>query len=338
MKVSIAEARSVVEKIFQKNGLTKRQAEIVADDYIEGELLGKTSHGLSAMVTGVYGAQFISISKKSIQVECHKNAYARINGNQNPGQLVADKARALVVKKAKKYGIGMVGTHNTLSFLRPGSQAEYISRYDLIAIIIHNGGEPLVAPHGGVDPLLSTTPIGFAIPTASLPIVADFATSEKAWGAVRLARAGIKKLPENAFLDRIGNSTIDVKNVFSALPFGGIKGFSLGILFEILTGSLVGSPMGVHKKFIQGRGKDRSTSDVYRGAIYIAIDPSKFVNIKKFKKENSMLVNELKSSRKMKGVKEIILPGEKAYALKEKHVKQGWFDVDDGVWEKIREL
>lgn len=332
MKVNIEITRKKCEKILTKNGVRLRNAKTIVDDYIEGELLGKTSHGLLAFVGGVYDIKEISqkTDDTKIKIEKDKQATALVNGNKQAGQLVAKVARELAIKKAKKFGIGIVGTYNAKSVLRPGTQAEYIARKNLVGLIFHNGGGPLVAPYGGIDPVISTDPIGYAIPTTKNPIVVDMAVSQKAWGEVRVAKKLGKNLPPESYLNKKGEFAKNPDDVFSALPFGGYKGYALGIMSEIFSGSLVGNGVGFKKRPLN---KDKKL----RGAVYMAIDPTKFVDIKKFKKDNSQLVKNLKSSRKRKGVKEIRIPGEHAYENKEKCLKRGWFDVDKKIIEKINQ-
>ena len=40
MKLNIDKTRGLCEKILVKNGVKRKNAKIIADDYIEGELLG----------------------------------------------------------------------------------------------------------------------------------------------------------------------------------------------------------------------------------------------------------------------------------------------------------
>ena len=329
MKVNINEIRKRCESFLVKTGVGKSEAKIIVDDYVEGELLGKKTHGLLAFVGGVYDTQKIKrhSNRKKIKVIKDRGVYAMINGGKQKGQLVAEKAVELVIKKAKKYGIAMVGTFNSGSILRPGSQAEKIAQKNLIGLIFHNGGGPLVPPYGGIDPIISTDPIGYAIPTLKQPIVADFAVSERAWGEIRIAKELKHALPMSCFLNMKGQVTTDPNDAFSALPFGGYKGFCVGLLSEILTGALVGNEQGLTNQKIS-----------VRGALYMAIDPSKFVNLQKFKKENSRLISELKKSRRLSGVKEILLPGERAFKHKALCLKRGWFDVDKKIVDKLNNL
>jgi LDH2 family malate/lactate/ureidoglycolate dehydrogenase len=240
-----------------------------------------------------------------------------------------------VVKKAKRNGIAMVGVNNIVAFLRPGSQAEKIARKNLIGLVFINGGKAMVAPHGGIDPVTGTNPIGIGIPTNGQPIVADMATSARAWGEVRLAKLFNHLLPADNFLDKQGRITLDSKKAYSALPVGGYKGFTFSLLFEVLTGSLVNSNMKnerVNKKLLYDYRKS------YRGALFIAIDPSKFTSLKKFKEENGKLVKAVKKSRKRKGFKEILVAGERARRNKERALARGYFEIKDDLYNKLVEL
>lgn len=336
MKILIKEIRSICEKILIKKGVKFSAAKIIINDYLEGELLGKKSHGLFAFAGGVYDID--DIVKKSnpnkIIVEKNFGPTALVNGHEQAGQLVAEVAKKILIKKCKKYGIAMVGTYNSRPFLRPGSQAESIAHNNLVALIFQNGGGPLVAPYGGIDPIISTNPIGYAIPTLSGPIVLDMAVSVKAWGETRIAKESKTLLPDNAFLDKKGKITLNPYQVYSVMPFGGYKGFSIGILSEIFTGSLVGNGVGLKKKGLKPGGHGKAL----RGALFIAIDPNKFTNLKKFKKENSELVKELKKSRKRPGVKGIFMPEERSYKNKIKCLKRGWLEVDKKIIDKIYQL
>jgi len=333
MKVNINEIKAVCENFLVKIGIPRKTAIIIFADYLEGELLNKKTHGLGAFVSGVYDINRLKKSSNinKIKIVKHSIAYALINGHGQAGQLVAEVVKKILIKKAKKCGIAMVGTYNARAILRPGSQAEALAQHDLIGVIFHNGGGPLVAPYGGIDPVISTDPIGFAIPTLGLPIVADMAISMKAWREIEMAKLLNKKLPSDSFIDEDGVVTLKPEQVFSALPFGGYKGFALGILSEILTGSLVNSGLGLSN----GKGREKYKN---RGALYIAIDPSKFVGLNKFKKENSRLVKELKQSRMRPGFKEIVIPGELAYKNKALCLKRGWFEVDKVIIDKIYNL
>jgi len=330
MKVKIEELRKKLEKFLQKEGLALKDVKVIVDDYLEGELLGKKSHGLIAFLNI---KRSLRVKKKTFKILKNLPALTVIDGRGDFGQLVAEEAIKQTVKKAKKLGVAFAGANNFLPFLRPGSQAEKFARKNLIGIVINNGGGPLITPPGGREKVFSTNPIGFAIPTTNKPIVADMAISKRAWGEVRVAKKLSHKLPKDSYIDKFGKVTLDPDLAFAALPFGDYKGFNLGILTEVLTGILVGAGYGHKKNFY---GKDAIKA--YRGAIFLAIDPQKFYGIRKFKKDNTALVQFIKGVKRIKGAKEIYIPGERAYGNKEKVLKKDWLEVDSKVMADLEKL
>ena len=72
----------------------------------------------------------------------------------------------------------------------------------------------------------------------------DMATSTTAWGEVRLAKRFGHTLPDNSFIDSDGVPTLNAESAHAALSMGGYKGFGLGLLIEVLGGSLAGMNMG----------------------------------------------------------------------------------------------
>ena len=236
-------------------------------------------------------------------------------------------------------GIAIAGLYNMRAFLRPGTQAEKIEKEGLIGFVVNNGGLGSVAPTGSIDPILGTNPIGLAIPTKQNPITADFATSKRAWGEARVAKSEGRKLPENTFMDKDGNFTIEPDKAESVVPFGDYKGYILALLIEILTGSLVNMPMGVNPgDSDQGSLRFLTKKGDMRGAVFIAIDPSKFTDFKRFKAANTELAKTIKNSRKAKGVKEILVPGERSLKNKNDAKKRGYFEIDKDLYGRIKNL
>lgn len=326
-KIKISELTELLEKILVKNRLTKSEARIVAEDYVTGELDGKFSHGILAFLN-MPKILAVGVDKKPKIVK-QSTGHAYINGNQGLGQLVAQFARELVIKKAKKNGIAMVGIANHLNFLRPGTQAEKIAEKGFIAIVGNNGGRNMVTPAGGVDPILATNPLGIAIPTSSSPIVADLATSKRAWGEISISKRAGRNLPAETYFDTAGNFTLDPNQANSVVPFGDFKGYVICLLLEILTGSLVNMPMG--------KRLERDTPAALRGSFFIAIDPMKFGGIANFLKMNTKLINEIKRSRPQKG-KKISIPGERSRLHKRSALKRGHLEIADDIWEELQKM
>ena len=79
----------------------------------------------------------------------------------------------------------------------------------------------------------------------------------------------------------------------SILPFGGIKGYLLAFMIEILTGPLVSAGYGLGVT-----GTSKPTEDCTKGDLFIAIDPSKFVEREVF--EEHKVIKEDKEKKEKK--------------------------------------
>ena len=117
MKVSIKEIKKLLTNTLLKNGVDRNDVKLIMEDYLEGELLGKVSHGLMAFPSIVKKA---SSMKKKIKIVKQTSSYAFIDGQGYFGQVAANKAIELAIKKAKKNGIAMVGMNNIVAFLTKG--------------------------------------------------------------------------------------------------------------------------------------------------------------------------------------------------------------------------
>jgi len=328
MKIKIADIKKLLQDTLIKKGLSRREAKIIAVEYLEGELQGKLSHGLAAFPSIV---KKISAEWKPVKILKKTHSLVYVDANFNFGAAVGKDLADRTIKMASKEGVGLALIKDMTTWLRPGTIARYIAEKNYLAIVVNNGGKPMTAPPGGFEPMIGTNPIGIGIPTASGPIVADLATSMRAWGELRIAKAKGKKLLPNSFYDKLGNITLDPDKACSALPFGGYKGFALAFLIEILTGSLVNMPMGKSKL-----KKDYRT--LPRGGFILTINPKVISNLTKFKKANNQLANDIKKSKKIKGVKVIMLPGERANKIRKKNLKFGYLEIKKELWKKLNNI
>lgn len=326
-KVKISAIRNTLQKLLVKKGVPFKEARIIANDYLEGELQGKHSHGLMAFPSLI---QKMPEKRKKIKVLKKTNSLIVYDANENLGAVVGKQAVDWLTARTKKEAVGIAMIKNMTTWLRPASIAQQLADRGLIGIVVNNGGKPMTAPPGGFDPVVGTNPIGIGIPTSKEPILTDMATSVRAWGEVRKAERTGKNLPKEAYYDKKGKFAIKAKDAYSALPMGGYKGFALAMLIEILTGSLLDRDMGQH----QMKGDYRTMT---RGGFILAINPAKTTTNDKFRKANTRLVKEIKSSKKIKGVKEILVPGEKAMKTRSKNLKRGYLEIDTKLWEEMKE-
>jgi L-2-hydroxycarboxylate dehydrogenase (NAD+) len=332
MQMKIEEIRKMCKDMLIKRGIPEHDADLIVEEHVKGELEGKLSHGLLAFPEVIRGIDADG-PKEQWVIEKETDSTMIIDGKGNFGIVVGNAAVENTCKKARKEGIAMASMRNIVTFLRPSTLAQVIADKGMIGIVMNTGGAEMVAPDGGIDPVIGTDPIGIAIPTGDKPIVVDMATSKRAWGAISVSRVQKKDLPSETFLDKNGNYAVNPDDAYSAVPFGGYKGFALGMLIEIMTGSLINMPMGIREK---------KTSPSYRrtlrGSVIIVVDPAFFTDFSGFKNKNSQLIQQVKSSRKRPGVQEILIPGERSGKKREINLKNGVIDVDDSVIKTIKDL
>jgi len=324
MKIKIEEIKNLCTGVLLKLGLNKKDCKIIVNEYLYGELIGRKSHGFASFPK--FAVEKIKSKKDNWEIIKEDDAYALIDANGNVGQLVGKFAMGLVIKKAKEKGIALVGMCNMESYLMPGYYAKIAADNDMIGIVIDNA-KSRVAPYGGIEPKLGTNPISIAIPTKDTPFLLDMATATRAMGEVRLAKKLGELLPEGMAIDKEGNPTRDPDKVNALNSFGNYKGYGLCLAIEILAGSFVRTKMG-----------SKIQTDLDRGYLFLVINPEIFVDVNRFKEEISELIKEIKSSKKAKGVEEILIPGEKEEKLMKENLQQGYLEIDDKIIEDIKKI
>jgi len=323
MEIRISELESLLIGKLLGKGFARAEAKIITAEFIGGDLAGKTTHGVFSFPR--FYRRISTTSRGHFRVSKDRGPIAYFDGRGDAGQLLAARAVDMIVRKAKRYGVAAVGGGNHVFFQRPAAWAEKMAEREIIGLCFIYGGGPIIAPTGSAEPILSTNPIGIAIPTAKEPIVLDMAVSEKAYSNVDVAKALGKKLAGDWALDRAGRPTRDPHQAVSIRPIAGYKGFGLALMLEILTGALMQTPAGK-----RGKGP--------RGFLFIGIDPRAFTTVAAFRRETAKLVREVKGARRLPGVSSIRLPGERASALRKEILKRGTIEIDPRTLDAIRKL
>jgi L-2-hydroxycarboxylate dehydrogenase (NAD+) len=333
MKVELNNAKKLIHNCIQTLGFTKEEAKIIGENVYEAEISGKKSHGLGNLLwfkraVTVEGSSGYVVKVKSGPVKIAKETPVSIhlNGNQKPGHLVIRKALDLALKKVKKSKVVLAGLYNTApSTGCVGYWAREATKNNLIFISWNNSNGKNTA-HGSTQRLYGTNPITIGIPTNNIPIILDMATSKITAGKVMNLKRENKPLPPDSAIDSEGNMILDAEKAWvegALLPIAGHKGSGLMFIGEMLAGALTGSRVG-HS--VKGGW----------GTFFILFDPTLFRPLKEFKKDIDTAINELKSSKKRAGVKEIFYPGEQSGKTREKNIEKGFIEVDDELLSNLK--
>jgi len=309
----------IIKNIFKRHKLSFEHAKICADALINAELVGAPSHGLSRlkMYCDRINKKVIN-PKPKIKIKKISQSITQIDANNSIGFVAADIGIKKAISNAKKTGIGLVGIKNSGHYGLSGYYAEQAVKKNLITMCFTNA-PPAIAPHGAKKSLFGTNPICFGTPTASkIPFILDTSVSVINRGKIRVAARTNKKIPEGVALDKFGKPTTDAKKALAGvqLPIAGFRGSGLAWMVDILSGVLTGGNHG---------GKVKDPFDDFSGPqnighLFIAIKPNLFIgNYNERIKEN---IKRIKRLPKIKGVKEILYPGQNKHRRYKKNLNK----------------
>ena len=308
MKTS--ELKKIVSSIFRKYGLSKKDSDISTNALINAELVGAYGHGLSRlkMYCDRISKKVIN-PKPKIKIKKISQSISHIDANDSIGFVAADVAIKKAIQNAKKTGIGLVAVKNSGHYGLSGYYAEQAVKKNLVTMIYTNA-PPAVAPHGALKSLFGTNPICFGTPTGSkIPFILDTSISMINRGKIRVAARNNQKIPLGVALDKFGKPTTDAKKALQGvqLPIAGFRGSGLAWMVDILSGVLTG---GNHAGRVKDPFDDFSGPQNI-GHLFITFKTNLFV--KDYNKRIKDNINRVKKLPKIKGIKEIMYPGQNKY-------------------------
>lgn len=309
-----SELEAFVARALTAVGLPRTDAEQVARLMILADLRGSDGHGIFRLSQYIRRIRAGGMNvRPQIRVTQETEATALVDGDNGMGHLVMQFAANIAVKKAERAGIGWVGVRQSN---HAGPAALYammpLARH-MIGIYIAVGSANHMPPWGGVELLLSTNPIAFAIPALEEPpIVLDMATSVTAYGKVKTKALMGEPMPEGWMIDRLGRSLTDPQRAEEGflLPIGTYKGYGLALVFGLLAGTLNGAAFG--RDVIDFNKDDKTPTNT--GQVIIAVDVARFSPLETFKRDVDKVIQAMRNSEKMPGVEKIQLPGEQSHA------------------------
>ena len=318
--MKILKLKKKIIDIFVNHKLSKEHALICANALINAELVGAPSHGLSRLKMYCDRIKHKLINPKpKIKIKKISQSITHINADNSIGFVAADIAIKNAIYNAKKTGLALVAVKNSGHYGLSGYYVEKAVKKNLIAMLFTNA-PPAIAPHGALKTLFGTNPICFGAPTASkIPFILDTSVSMINRGKIRVAARSGKKIPGGVALDKYGRPTTNAKKALEGvqLPIAGFRGSGLAWMVDILSGVFTG---GNHA----GRVKDPFTNfsgPQNIGHLFIVMKPNLFVgnNYNKRIKDNIKTVKKLP---KIKGIKEILYPGQNKYKRYKNNLKK----------------
>jgi len=322
-------ARAFCTEAFMALNVPRADAELVADNLVEGELRGLSSHGLSRLIFYVRKLEAGGFkANPNIRVMQERTSTLMIDADNSLGAVAGAIAMNRCIEKAKSTGIACATVKNGNHYGIAAHYSMMALPHDMIGISMCNSVAKM-SVHGGIDPILGTNPISIAVPADKRhPLVYDAATSLVALGKVMVADIEGKPIPEGWAIDRDGHPTTSAREALNGaiLPFGSYKGSGLAVMVDVFTAVLSGAQFGMHT------GELRANPEVGQevGFFFGAIDIAAFQDVQGFKQRMDQMIAELKASRRAEDCDEILMPGEPEFLKREKNLKEG-FRIGPGV-------
>src|SRR5207248_3290721 len=170
-----ADLRQFTTALFEKVGVPPTDAARTADNLIEANLRGVDTHGITRVLVAYVRRIQHGLMKPRTEIEVvrERPSTALLDGHNGIGQVIATRAMEMAMEKARACGSAFVGVFHSNHF---GTCAYYTMmavERNMIGLCVTNG-PPAMAPWGGRDKMLSTSPLSLAVPAGEeRPFVVD---------------------------------------------------------------------------------------------------------------------------------------------------------------------
>lgn len=317
--LSADEALALAVQSLQKIGYDAEEARIIADHVVDAALCGYEYSGLPKILNVAEHRQ-LKEPRRPMRAIRETSISALFDGGNNNGMVTMYRATEVAIAKAREHGMAVVGVNNSWVSGRSAHYVEMAARAGLIGLHSVSSRIHVAAP-GSSGPATGTNPIAFGFPTADEPFIIDLGAAAFMGTDLIFQERRNAVLPENVAIDIDGQPTRDPARVHAILPFGGYKGFALGLAMQAL-GVLAGSGLGDDKTY---------------GYLIMTIKPDLMVPLDDFKRDMSGMLARVKATPRQPGVDEIRLPGERAFRERAHHQRDG-IEIDRAIYDTLLAL
>lgn len=321
--VPIAILVEFISRALAAVGIPREDASQVAALMAEADARGGDAHGMFRLPQYMKQIQSGAVnSRPNIRILNDQAGSALIDGDNAIGHLVMKRATELAIEKARRCGVGWVGTRRSNHAGPAQLYPRMAAAQNMIGLYFCVGNTNLVPPWGGTEVLLSTNPIAIAIPALRHPVISlDMATTNTAFGKIRLKAQRGEPMPEGWMIDRQGKPLTDPKRASDGflLPIGGPKGYGLALMIGLLAGTLNGGAFG--RNVVDYTVDSKTPSNT--GQTIVAVNIAAFADPQSFKESVDEVWDVMKSSPTLPGVDEVRLPGEHSEQIYRERMTNG---------------
>lgn len=321
------EAQQVGTAALIRAGVPVAHARIQMDLLLEAALRGRASHGLQRLPRVIQRIRNgVANPVTRGQMEWRGTALLQVDGEQGLGPVVAFAALEEISARARTTGVAVAAISNSNHIGMLALYAERVAEKGQVLIALTTS-EALVHPWGGRAAMIGTNPIAIGVPASPSPFVLDMATALVSMGQVHDYAYRGQALEPGWALDANGDPTLDAAAARSGAiaPFGGAKGYALGLSFEVLVAALTASALGT-----QVTGTLDSDKACNKGDVFIVIEPSSTAMADSV----SAYLNALRASAPVEPTRPVSVPGDRARSQRARSLREG-IGLAPEIWREI---
>ena len=306
--VPAREIKRAFDEVLAAVKVDKTAAHHVVDGLLQTSLRGVDSHGIRLFPHYVKVVKAGRVNGHP-KYKFHKggNSVGRLDADHTYGHAAGAEAMTYVLEMARQTGCGAVSVFNSSHFGAAAYCGLMAAENDMIGISLTHADALMLSTHGiraffGTNPICVTAPV-----EGEGPFCLDMATTTITWNKVKMHREKNQPLAANLAADAKGESTTDPHAAQSVIPIGDYKGFGLGMVVDILCGLLSGMPFGreITSMYLTPLDQKR-----YLGQFYMALDISKFQDVKAFKSRLKKYMDEIRREPAKDPAKPVLVPGD----------------------------
>ena len=282
---------------FKGYGVPEEDAKIVADVLLESDRRGIESHGCNRFkpiyINRIMNGTLLPVTNWEVVKETPTTVV--MDAHDGMGMVASYHMMKMLIEKAKKYGMAGGAIRNSTHYGIAGYWTTMASNEGLVGITGTNA-RPSIAPTYGVENMMGTNPLTFALPTdEEFPFCLDCATSTVQRGKIEYyARSG-KDTPAGMVISENGETLTDSEQILKDLvagtaalaPLGGVgeemagyKGYGYAAVVEILSAALAG---GNFMKALTGVSEEGNPKMFGLGHFFFVVDPEAVMGADVFK-------------------------------------------------------
>ncbi|MFB6549327.1 Ldh family oxidoreductase [Streptomyces sp. NPDC056405] len=323
MILSLGRATTLARQAMVGVGHSDEEAAVIADHLIDCELRGLGFGGLSRAVSVIERIQATPTTRQEPRIERESAVSAAIDGGDQVGYLVAQRATDLAIAKARSGGLAVVGARNTWYTGMFSYYLEQVTEAGFIGMAAGSGAH-IVAPHGGTEARFGTNPLAFGFPTTGTPVIWDIGTSSVMLGEVLLRHREGRPLDAGTAFGPDGQPTQDpVAALFGGAftVWGGHKGSGLALVVQLL-GMACGAaaaPQGV----------------AGCGFMLVVVDPGLLTDADDFRQKAAQYADHVRATRPADEDRPVRVPFDRSAAERDRRRRDSTVEIPEDTYAAL---